>query len=417
VEGEGSLGKRPAASGGGGGGTAGPPVDGDIESEDSGFGDDDGFLIIEPRQAEFILEEGFGSWKEKAEKRLERMKSQTTELFQYSSVSPACVAGGVAASDANTSCATIRLEERTTLQFPRPKKKFDRKNLLSIVELLRTALGTKDANLDAKVVEYEGWTGSIVILISASLAVLSRLYLRIRTPQDILFDDGQVQLTVTELAPLFFWKILDIDYSLAMQHLLNRRLSARKRDLGVAGQDVGGAWFEIKPLHASFEQQQRGILVLAKNRVTAQQKALPDLSGDMDVQHKCDTVSLAPSGSIRGASGCGSSSAREFGVAAVPSLRDNLRLLPTGVGIASDIGLAAAIGGAPSEEAHHAEIEQLENDRERSSPAVRGVIAGSGPQRRRLDGPPLDPIPLGRGAIHMSLYLGHGGACESCRHR
>jgi hypothetical protein len=179
-------------------------------------------------------------------------------------------------------------------------------------------LETGDPELDAQVVVHEGWTGSIVILISASHAVLSSLFLRIRTPQGILLDDGKVQLTVTELVPVFFLKIMDIGYRLAMQHLLNRQLSARKRDLGVSGDDVGGAWFEIKPKPASLTQQDGGILVLAKSLVTAQRKALPDLGGVVDVHHKFDTVSLAPSGCIRGASGGGSSSA-------VPSEHDTLQ--------------------------------------------------------------------------------------------
>jgi hypothetical protein len=255
-------------------------------------------------------EERFDSWKEKAERRLARMQSRIAELFQYrSSVAPACVLGIGAAADASSSCATIKLEERTTLQFPKPKLKIDRKAVLSIVKLLRKALTTGNPELDAEIFDWECWPGSIVILISASHAVLSNLFLRIRTPQGILLDDGKVQLTVTELVPVFFWKIMDIGYRLAMQHLLNMQLSARKRDLGVSGDDVGGAWFEIKPNPASLAQQDRGILVLAKSRVAAQRKALPDLSGVVDVQHKFDTVSLAPSGGIRGASGGGSSSA------------------------------------------------------------------------------------------------------------
>jgi hypothetical protein len=309
-------GKKPAASGvngSSGGGMAGACGDDAMESEDSGFGSDDGFLVIEPRQAEFTLEERFGSWKEKAEKHLARMQACIGKLFKYSSaVSFSCV------SDIG-SCATIRLEEKTILQLPRPKKMMDRITLHSIITLLRTALETGNPKLDAQIVVYEGWTGSVVILITASHAVLSSLFLRIRTPQGILLDDGKVQLTVTELAPVFFWKIMDIDYSLAMQDLLNRRLFARKRDVGVPGRDVGGAWFEIKHKPASLTQQGRGILVLAKSRVTAQRKALPDLSGVVDVHHKFDTVSLVPSGCIRGASGGGSSSA-------VPIRHDTLQL-------------------------------------------------------------------------------------------
>jgi hypothetical protein len=327
------------------GGTAGAFGDDAMESEDSGMGSEDGFLVIEPRQAEFTMEERFGSWKEKAEMRLARMQTNIAQLFEYgSAVSFACASGGGAAENASSSCASIRLEEKTILQLPKPKLKIDRINLLSIVTLLRKALTTGIPELDAEVIVYEGWTGSVVILISASHAVLSSLFLRIRTPQGILLDDGKVQLTVTELVPVFFWKIMDINYSFAMQHLLNRQLSARKRDLGVSGDDVGGAWFEIKPNHASLTQQNGGILVLAKSRVTAQRKALLDLSGVVDVQHKFDTVSLAPSGCIRGASGGGSSSA-------VPSHHDTLQL-PAQVRVVSSCFNLVASGSLLNDRAH-----------------------------------------------------------------
>jgi hypothetical protein len=154
-------GKKPTASGAtisSGGGTAGPSGDGDIVSEDAGFGDD-GFLVIEPMHAKLALGARYLSWKDRAEQRLELMRSQITELFQYSStVLPARVTGRGAAADARTSCATIRLEEKTVLQFPRPKKVHS-KSLLLTVKMLRKALRTGDADLDAKVIVHEGWTG------------------------------------------------------------------------------------------------------------------------------------------------------------------------------------------------------------------------------------------------------------------
>jgi hypothetical protein len=104
--------------------------------------------------------EAFGSWKETTEMRLERMQSRITQLFQYSStVPPARDTRSGAAADASISCATIKLEEKTRLEFRKPKKKVDCTNFLAIVKLLRAALATGDADLDTEVVEYEGWKG------------------------------------------------------------------------------------------------------------------------------------------------------------------------------------------------------------------------------------------------------------------
>jgi hypothetical protein len=116
-------GKTPAASGYGG--SSGASGDAGSSGEDSGFGSDDGFLVIEPCQAEFTMEEErFDSWKEKAEKRLARMQTRITELFQYrSSVSSAYVSGRGAAAAASSSYATIRLEEKTVLEVRKAQEK------------------------------------------------------------------------------------------------------------------------------------------------------------------------------------------------------------------------------------------------------------------------------------------------------
>jgi hypothetical protein len=127
---------------------------------DSGFGCENGVLIIEPMHAEIVLGKKFASWKESAERLLARMQPRITKLFQYSStVSPASATDLGATADGSPSCATIRLEEKTILQLPKPKGKIDRKTVLSIVKLLRKVLTTGNPELDAQVVVYEGWTG------------------------------------------------------------------------------------------------------------------------------------------------------------------------------------------------------------------------------------------------------------------
>jgi hypothetical protein len=143
-------GKNPAASG----------VTDMASVADSWVGYEDGFLVIEPMHAKMALGKKFGLWKETAESFLALLQPRITQLFQYSStVSPASVTDLGATADGSPSCATIRLAEKTILQLPKPKGKIDRINLLSIVKLVRKALTTGNPELDAEVVEFEGWTG------------------------------------------------------------------------------------------------------------------------------------------------------------------------------------------------------------------------------------------------------------------
>jgi hypothetical protein len=224
------------------------------------------------------------SWQERVRTAWENIHPQIAQLFDFaSSVTPASIEGSGAAF------ATLAFKENIDMEISKPTKEVAQLRVANLIEMVQGAFSTGYEDLDAKIVLWKAWTGSIVVLISAPEAILSRLFLNVQTSVDGLILDGG-QYTVKAVNPVFLWKIEDKDASSALQNLFSSHLVDRKDEKDLLGEDVTGALLQVEPQPASSNLQHQGIFCLAEARPL---KESPTEFLDLSVVHICDTTNLS----------------------------------------------------------------------------------------------------------------------------
>jgi hypothetical protein len=282
---------------GGGGGPADREEPGN-GSADSGYEPRAGLLVISPVEAKLTLsDDEYASWKDKVEADLAKLQPKMAELMAIASDY-----GGKA--DKKFVAFTFETID-TTFEIPKPKKRMDRREVEKIVKLLRKVMATGNETLDAEVVAWEAWKGSIVLLISAPQANLSILYsklLSVKHGNGLALSDHMPQgsagagrrYRVTAMDPVFLWTIKDPATNAAMQTLLNAELAAHNTD---------GAWFTIELIKDAAAAASAGVVsprtairCLGKYRAAHSSPKVAELTKLLTVSHVCDTIALVDDG-------------------------------------------------------------------------------------------------------------------------